>query len=222
MFTIGRYWQDSNGDGLVLSSNNAADLMRRELGIEKRHYAAKRSLEVLEDPKKALEDYKDDLDIISERMSTQFSNDLNDLLEIGYSPQQAERLALNKAEGWIEHQMAILDKKFPLVNDQALLRDTIANKAVIKVEGIAQKKQGGSGKSKSRGRVKLAVEVEREHLKSLNQFPVRKFSSQICRKPLTNKIITILFFFAQLYRKCIYLLVTSMNYLMPQIMSRRC
>jgi hypothetical protein len=107
---------------------------------------------VLEDPQKALEDYKDDLDQISVRMSDQFKKDLDDLLEIGYSPQQAERLALNKAEGWIEHQMAILDKKFPLVNDQALLRDTVANKAVIKVEGTAQKKQGGSGKSKSRGR----------------------------------------------------------------------
>jgi hypothetical protein len=77
--------------------------------------------EVLEDPQKALEDYKDDLDKIFVNMSTQFEKDLKDLLDIGYPPQQAKRLALNKAEGWIGHQMAILDKKFPLVNDQALL-----------------------------------------------------------------------------------------------------
>jgi hypothetical protein len=90
-------------------------------------------------------------------MSKQFQDDLKDLLEIGYSPQHAERLALNKAEGWIEHQMAILDKKFPLVNDQALLRSS------------ANRHWGA-------------------------------------------EITTILFFLAQVHRKCIYLLVTSMNY----------
>jgi hypothetical protein len=79
------------------------------------------SLEVLEDPKMALEEY--------ERMI--YIKSLKDLLEIGYSPQQAKQLALNKAEGWIEHQMAILDKKFPLVNDQALLRNTVARKSVV-------------------------------------------------------------------------------------------
>jgi hypothetical protein len=121
MFTLGKFWKDSTGGSLNLSNDGAADLMRRELGIEQRHYAAKRSLEVLEDPKMALEEYKDDLDKISTNMSKQFQDDLKDLLKIGYSPQHAERLALNKAEGWIEHQMAILDKKFPLVNDQAPL-----------------------------------------------------------------------------------------------------
>jgi hypothetical protein len=87
-------------------------------------------------------------------MSTQFQDDLKALLEIGYSPQQAEQLALNKAEGWIEHQMAILDKKFPLVNDQALLQDIVAGKSVVQIDTRAQKwkKQGGSGKSKAHGR----------------------------------------------------------------------
>jgi hypothetical protein len=152
MFTLGKYWKDGTGGLLNLSNDGTADLMRHELGIEKHHYAAKRSLEVLEDPKMALEEYKDDLDKISTNMSTQFQDDLKDLLEIGYSPQQAERLALNKAEGWIEHQMAILDKKFPLVNDQALLRDTVAGKSVVRIDAGAQKKQGGSSKSKARGR----------------------------------------------------------------------
>jgi hypothetical protein len=152
MFTLVKFWKDSTGGSLNLSNDGAADLMRHELGIEKRHYATKRSLEVLEDPKMTLEEYKDNLDKISTNMSKQFQDDLKDLLEIGYSPQHAERLALNKAEGWIEHQMAILDKKFPLVNDQALLRDTVAGKSVVRIDAGAQKKQGGSGKSKARGR----------------------------------------------------------------------
>jgi hypothetical protein len=67
--------------------------------------------------------------------------------------------------------------------------------------------------------VQLAVQVKREHLNSHNQFLVYKFSSQIWHKLLANKIITIFFFLAQVYRKCIYLLAISINYLMPQIMS---
>jgi hypothetical protein len=151
MFTLGKFWKDSTGGSLNLSNDGAADLMRGELSIEQRHYAAKRSLEVLEDPQKALEEYKDDLDQISTNMSKQFQDDLKDLLEISYFPQHAEQLALNKAEGWIEHQMAILDKKIPLVNDQALLRDTVAGKSVVRIDAGVQKKQGGSGKSKAHG-----------------------------------------------------------------------
>jgi hypothetical protein len=154
MFTLGKFWKDSTGGSLNLSNDSAAELMQRELGIEKRHYAAKYSLEVLEDPKLALEEYKDDLDKISTNTSTQFQDDLKDSLEISYSPQHAKRLTLNKAEGWIEHQMAILDKKFPLVNDQALLQDTVAGKSVVQIDTGVQKpkKQGGRGKSKARGR----------------------------------------------------------------------
>jgi hypothetical protein len=85
-------------------------------------------------------------------MSKQFQDDLKDLLEISYSPQHTEWLALNKAEGWNEHQMAILDKKFPLVNDQALLWDTVAGQLVVRIDAGVQKKQGGSGKSKACGR----------------------------------------------------------------------
>jgi hypothetical protein len=67
-------------------------------------------------------------------MSTQFQDDLKDLLEISYFPQQTKQLALNKTEGWIGHQMAILDKKFPLVNDQMLLRDTVARKFLVRID----------------------------------------------------------------------------------------
>jgi hypothetical protein len=152
MFILGKFWKDNTGGSLNLSNDGAADLMWRELGIDKHHYAAKRFLEVLEDPKMVLEKYKDDLDKISTNMSKQFQDDLKDLLEIGYSPQHAKQLALNKAEGWIEYQMAILDKKFPLVNDQALLRDTVAGKLVVQIDARVQKKQRGSGKSKAHGR----------------------------------------------------------------------
>jgi hypothetical protein len=151
MFSIRKYWTDNNGYALNLGSDDAANLMRCELGIEKRHYAAKRSLEALEDPQMAFKEYKDDLDKISVDMSKQFQDNLKDLLKIGYSLAQAKQLALDKAEGWIGHQMAILDKKYPLVNDQSLLCNTVANKVVIKVEGMRQKKQGGNGKSKSHG-----------------------------------------------------------------------
>jgi hypothetical protein len=59
MFTLGRFWKDGTGGTLNLSNDGVAELIWRELGIEKRHYAAKRSLEVLEDLKKALEEYKE-------------------------------------------------------------------------------------------------------------------------------------------------------------------
>jgi hypothetical protein len=152
MFSLGTYWKDSRQGALIQNNDDAADLMRRELGIEKRHYAAKRALEVLEDPKAALKQYKDDLDEISVNISGQFKKDLNDLLEAGYSPVQAERFALNKSEGWMQHQMAILDKKYPLVNDEALLRDTVAQRSVVRVEGKVKKAVKSAGKSKARGR----------------------------------------------------------------------
>jgi hypothetical protein len=195
MFLIGKYWTDRNGYALNLGSDDAADLMQCELGIEKRHYAAKRSLEVLEDPQMALKEYKDDLDKISVNMSKQFQDDLKDLLEIGYSPTQAERLALDKAEGWIGYQMAILDKKFPLVNDQSLLRNTVANKAVIKVEGMSKKNKEVMVKAKAAVEVKLVVEASKAHNSQLNLCQALcTFSRKSRHKPVTNKIITILFF----------------------------
>jgi hypothetical protein len=90
MFTLGKFWRDITGGLLNLSNDSMADLMWHELGIEQRHYAAKCSLEELEDPQKALEEYKDDLDQISTNMSKQFQDDLKDLLEISYSPQHTE------------------------------------------------------------------------------------------------------------------------------------
>jgi hypothetical protein len=57
MFTLGKYWKDGTGGTLNLSNDGVAELMWHELGIEKCHYATKRSLEVLEDPKMALEEY---------------------------------------------------------------------------------------------------------------------------------------------------------------------
>jgi hypothetical protein len=43
MFTLGKFWKDSTGGSLNLSNDGMTDLMQRELGIEKHHYAAKLS-----------------------------------------------------------------------------------------------------------------------------------------------------------------------------------
>lgn len=116
------YWvYDDVAKAITLTDNGARDFVKAELGIAAQQNYNAAALDVLQDPKTQIAAYNTALDVIIKTAGIAFKKDVKELMDLGLPEESAKKTALTKANAVISGERAILDYKYPLINNMDVM-----------------------------------------------------------------------------------------------------
>eukprot|EP01127_Copromyxa_protea_P011680 TRINITY_DN2965_c1_g1_i1.p1 TRINITY_DN2965_c1_g1~~TRINITY_DN2965_c1_g1_i1.p1 ORF type:complete len:165 (-),score=30.36 TRINITY_DN2965_c1_g1_i1:231-725(-) len=148
LFTVGNYWTaDANSNALVMADAEVGKLLAADLGISRELYSVEQALAVVKAPDTKFGEYKKKVEALLTAAAPKVKTDIVKLINMGFTPEEADKYAKEKAAGSVLLEKKLLDLEYSglMNNTDTLLSATAkvdlrtkapkASKKAPKIEG---------------------------------------------------------------------------------------